>query len=269
MEQKKLSTSRRFRIASHSRADQFGYVESSVNVEPLLELKRTLEQNGHTEVTIEHLFIKAIAEPIKEARYLNGRIVGGQYYEFETVDIASVVTREQGRDMSILKHKDVPNTPILALAETAKSDAKKSKSGQSGEKTRSNLIHSLPIPLLRIITRTLTWFNEYWGVSIPPVMDEPYMTGSAVVSNVGVFDTQDTRAFAHLPTAFGTGLFVALHGIEEQAIAENGSVSAQKRLPFTCTVDHRLLDGHEGFDLISALRERLQNPKNWLQTDLN
>lgn len=264
MERKPLSTSRRFRIASHSRADQYGYVESSVNAEPLLAAKQTLHQDGHTDVTIEHLFIKALAEPIREARYLNGRFVAGRFYEFETVDIASVVTREGGRDMSIIKHKNVPGTPIETLTETARSGAKKSKTGQSGEETRKKLIHALPIPLLRTITRTMTWLNEYWGVSIPPVMDEPYMTGSAVVSNVGIFDTEDTRAFAQLPTAFGTGLFVALHGIEEQAVAENGSVKAQKRLPFTCTVDHRLLDAHEGFELLSGLRERLEAPEGWL-----
>lgn len=91
------------------------------------------------------------------------------------------------------------------------------------------------------------------------------MTGAAVVSNVGAFDTQHTRAYAHLPASFGTGLFVVLHGVEEQAVAENGTVKAQKRLPFTFTVDHRVMDGHEGFDLLSNLRDRLENPQRWLQ----
>jgi pyruvate/2-oxoglutarate dehydrogenase complex dihydrolipoamide acyltransferase (E2) component len=265
MKRKQLSTSRRFRIASHSPADQYGYVESSVNAEPLLEAQQTLQTNRDTDVTIEHLFVKALAEPIEEARYLNGRFVLGRYYEFETVDIATVVTREEGQDMSIIKHTNVPETAIETLAQKARTEAHKSKAGSGGEKTRSQLIHSLPISLLRTITGTLTWLNEYWGVSIPPVMDEPYMTGAAVVSNVGIFDTKDTRAFAHLPSAFGTGLFVALHGIEEQAVAENGTAKTQKRLPFTCTVDHRLLDGHEGFQLLSSLRERLENPESWLQ----
>jgi hypothetical protein len=110
MKQKRLSTSRRFCIVSHSPADQFGYVESSVKAEPLLEATDTLRQNDHTNVTIEHLFINALSVPISEVRYLNGRIIGGRFYEFDTVDIASVATRAQSRDMSIVKHKNVPNT---------------------------------------------------------------------------------------------------------------------------------------------------------------
>lgn len=265
MKQKQLSTSRRFRFASHSRADKYGYVESSVNAEPLLDARRALRKNGFTNVTIEHLFTKALAEPIKNARYLNGRYVCGRFYEFDTVDIATVVTRQEGRDMSILKHKNVPETTIEALAEQAESEVQKRQAGTSRERTRSRFIHSLPVPLLRTLTQTLTWLNEYWGIKIPPVMDEPYMTGAAVISNVGIFDTNDTRAFANLPTAFGTGLFVALHGVEEQAVADNGTVTTQKRLPFTFTVDHRMLDGHEGFELLSDLRERLETPKNWLE----
>lgn len=265
MDRKDLSTSRRFRIASHGPADCYGYVESSVNAQPLLDAKQKLHQNGHPNVTVEHLFVKALADPIGKARYLNGRFVWGSYYEFDTIDIATVVTREEGRDMSIIKHKNVPETSVDVLAETAQSSTRTSQAGESGEKTRSRLIHALPISLLRPLIRTITWLNEYWGVSIPPAMDEPYMTGAAVVSNVGIFDTEKTRAYAHLPAAFGTALFVVLHGIEEQAVAENGTVKAQKRLPFTFTVDHRVMDGHEGFDLLSNLRERLENPGRWLE----
>jgi chloramphenicol O-acetyltransferase len=269
MDRKQLSTSRRFRFASHGGADKYGYVESSVNAKPLLDARESLHKDGHTDVTIEHLFIKALTEPINEARYLNGRFVFERYYEFDSIDISSVVTREQGRDMSIIKHENVPETDIESLARTAKSDAEQSKAGESGEKERSKLLHSLPIPVLRFITGTLTWLNEYWGFSIPPVMDEPYMTGAAVVSNVGIFDTEYSRGYAHLPAAFGTGLFIVLHAIEEQAVAEDGTVKAQQRLPFTMTFDHRVLDGHEGFELLASLREQLENPENWLETDMN
>lgn len=173
MERKELSTSRRFRIASHGPADRYGYVESSVNAHPLLDARDTLHRNGHTDVTVEHLFVKALADPIRNARYLNGRFVCGSYYEFDTVDIATVVTREEGRDMSIIKHENVPKTTIDTLAETAKSDARRSQAGERGEETRSRMIHALPIPLLRTLVRTMTWLNEYWGARFPPRWTSP------------------------------------------------------------------------------------------------
>lgn len=85
---------------------------------------------------------------------------------------------------------------------------------------------------------------------------EQFHGGGFTVSNLGMFGISEFYAIINPPQA----AILAISGIEEKPVVENGNILIGKRMKVTLSVDHRIVDGADAAKFIKKLQEVLENP---------
>ncbi|WP_299791985.1 pyruvate dehydrogenase complex dihydrolipoamide acetyltransferase [uncultured Marivita sp.] len=84
-----------------------------------------------------------------------------------------------------------------------------------------------------------------------------YQGGSFAISNLGMFGIENFDAVINPP--HGAILAVGA-GMKKPVVAEDGSVTVATVMSMTLSVDHRVIDGALGAELLEAIVDNLENP---------
>ena len=85
---------------------------------------------------------------------------------------------------------------------------------------------------------------------------EEYTGGSFTISNLGMLGISHFVAVINPPQA----AILAIGGIEDKAVIEDGEVVAGKVMTLTLSADHRVIDGVAGAKFIKTVQKFLENP---------
>ncbi|NNF28869.1 MAG: 2-oxo acid dehydrogenase subunit E2, partial [Gemmatimonadetes bacterium] len=85
---------------------------------------------------------------------------------------------------------------------------------------------------------------------------EEYTGSTFSLSNLGMFGIQEFTAVINPPEA---GI-LAVGGVEERPVVENGQVTARPRMRMTMSCDHRVIDGATGARFLQTLKGFLEEP---------
>lgn len=80
--------------------------------------------------------------------------------------------------------------------------------------------------------------------------------GTFTISNLGMYGIEEFNAIINPPQA----AIVAVGGIKDEPVVENGAVVAGKTLRLTLSCDHRVVDGADAAGFLRDLRELLERP---------
>ena len=86
---------------------------------------------------------------------------------------------------------------------------------------------------------------------------EEYQGGTFAISNLGMFGIDNFDAVINPP--HGAILAVGA-GAKKPVVGEDGELTVATVMSVTLSVDHRLIDGARGAELLSAIKENLENP---------
>lgn len=87
------------------------------------------------------------------------------------------------------------------------------------------------------------------------------MEGSTfTTSNLGMFGVDSFTAIINPPNS----CILAIGGIRDTPVVENGSIVAGKRMKLTLSCDHRVVDGAVGAQFIATLKDLLESPLSLL-----
>ncbi|MCL3883667.1 pyruvate dehydrogenase complex dihydrolipoamide acetyltransferase [Marivita sp. GX14005] len=84
-----------------------------------------------------------------------------------------------------------------------------------------------------------------------------YQGGSFAISNLGMFGIENFDAVINPP--HGAILAVGA-GLKKPVVGEDGDVTVATRMSMTLSVDHRVIDGALGAELLQAITDNLENP---------
>ncbi|WP_417603494.1 pyruvate dehydrogenase complex dihydrolipoamide acetyltransferase [Primorskyibacter flagellatus] len=84
-----------------------------------------------------------------------------------------------------------------------------------------------------------------------------YQGGSFAISNLGMFGVENFDAVINPP--HGAILAVGA-GIKKPVVGPDGDLTAATIMSVTLSVDHRVIDGALGAELLAAIKENLENP---------
>src|SRR5262245_62969997 len=113
----KMTTRRKLAIATWSAPREPNiYGKLTVDAGPALKYVEEARQKSGEKVTITHFVGKAVAEALKQAPSLNGRILFGRYRPHKTVDLAFLVSFEEGRDLAKVKIANADRKTIVEMA---------------------------------------------------------------------------------------------------------------------------------------------------------
>jgi pyruvate dehydrogenase E2 component (dihydrolipoamide acetyltransferase) len=88
------------------------------------------------------------------------------------------------------------------------------------------------------------------------LMPEEYTGATFSVSNLGAFGIDHFTAIINPPEA---GI-LAIGGIAQQPVVDNGAIVVRRRMRLTMSCDHRVIDGAMGAAFLQTLRTNLENP---------
>ena len=256
----KMSIRRKLAIASWGEPSE-GNIYGKLTVDMTRAQRYLDELRGHSgeKVTVTHLVGKAIAEALRRAPTLNGRIMLGHYVPFDTVDIAFLVALEGGNDLAKAKICDVDKKSIVELAHELGERTSRLRGGGDNDFEKSKgAIKVLPTWLLRPVVALSGFLASSLGVTMKPLGIQPFPFGSCIITNVGMFGVDE--AFVP-PTPFArVPLYILIGAVREHAVVQDGQIVAQKQLTITATIDHRFIDGAQLAVLAKTVRSILEDP---------
>lgn len=85
---------------------------------------------------------------------------------------------------------------------------------------------------------------------------DDYTGGTFTISNLGMFGVKHFTAIINPPEA----CILAVSGIDEVPVVENGSVVPGHRMALTLSSDHRVVDGAQAAQFLRDLKQTLENP---------
>jgi pyruvate dehydrogenase E2 component (dihydrolipoamide acetyltransferase) len=88
------------------------------------------------------------------------------------------------------------------------------------------------------------------------LMPEEYTGATFSVSNLGMFGIREFTAIINPPEA---GI-LAVGGVEERPVVEDGEVVVRPRMTVTMSCDHRVIDGAQGSRFLQTLKGMLEEP---------
>lgn len=83
-----------------------------------------------------------------------------------------------------------------------------------------------------------------------------YLGGSFTISNLGMYGISEFTAIINPPQA----AILAVAGIEEKPVVEEGKIVIGKVMRLTLSADHRIIDGAAGAQFLKTLQKLLENP---------
>ena len=84
-----------------------------------------------------------------------------------------------------------------------------------------------------------------------------YQGGAFAISNLGMFGIDNFDAIVNPPHA---GILAVGSGVKKPVVGEDGELTVATVMSVTMSVDHRVIDGALGADLLKAIVENLENP---------
>ncbi len=84
-----------------------------------------------------------------------------------------------------------------------------------------------------------------------------YQGGSFAISNLGMFGIDNFDAIINPPHA---AILAVGAGVKKPVVKADGSVGVATVMSVTLSVDHRVIDGALGANLLQAIKDNLENP---------
>ena len=84
-----------------------------------------------------------------------------------------------------------------------------------------------------------------------------YVGGAFTVSNLGMFGIDNFDAIINPPHG---GILAVGAGVKKPIVGEDGELAVATVMSVTLSVDHRVIDGALGAELLAAIKDNLENP---------
>ncbi|WP_415920249.1 pyruvate dehydrogenase complex dihydrolipoamide acetyltransferase [Tateyamaria sp. SN6-1] len=88
-----------------------------------------------------------------------------------------------------------------------------------------------------------------------------YQGGSFAISNLGMFGIDNFDAIINPPHA---AILAVGAGVKKPVVGDDGEVTVATVMSTTLSVDHRVIDGALGANLLNAIKDNLENPMSML-----
>lgn len=256
----RMSTRRKLAISTWSAPREGNiYGKLTVDMTKAKAYIAHLRETTGEKVTITHLVGKAVAEALKKAPTLNGRIVWGRFEPLPEINISFLVALEEGLDLAKAKVDNLDRKSVADVARELRALAARLHRGEDDDFNKSKgLLRALPTWLLRPLLFVTGWIASAVGMSVPALGIERFPFGSCIITSVGMLGLDE--AFAP-PTPFArVPVLVLVGAMGDHPAVVDGELAVRPQLTITATIDHRFIDGFQGGVLAKVVRSILEDP---------
>lgn len=261
--QRRASSWRRIALGTWRSPDDptvYGLLDVDVT-DALAFIQEERERTG-VHITLTHLVGKAVATALRERPDANAIVRAGQrVYLRETVDIFFQVALDSGENLSGAKLRHVDSKDLADIAREMGDRVGRIRTHRDPELERTHrILRDLPAPMRRPLMRAMAFLTYDLGVNLERFGIPFDGFGSAMVTNVGMFDLPVGLApivpFSHCPIVLTIG------SVQDRPMAVEGRVEIRSAVTIGATFDHRLIDGYQAGQLARRFRDVLTDPRS-------
>lgn len=259
----RLGSFRRFALAMWRDApDGRIYGTMFLDVTKCLALAKQVEQEHGIKLTMGHFIGKAVALALRENPQFNAKIMWGNIYEKETVDVYFQVDMGEGGDLSGVTVERADEKSLIDIAKELREKAQRLRKGEDEqyEKTQKGCFGWIPPFVLRPFVKTLMFLQCELGVDLRwfGIKAKPDPFGTVMVTNVGMFGID--IAYAPLVTFSRVPLVALVGRVAEEAVVIDGKIEIRPILSASATFDHRFGDGAHIGRIVRTVRKFVEDP---------
>ncbi|MBL4848889.1 MAG: 2-oxo acid dehydrogenase subunit E2 [Planctomycetes bacterium] len=236
------------------------YGHQQLRVKRALQFQDDLEEKFGIRPSIGMLMGRAVAVALTETPEANSKIIWGQAYIKDTVDVYYQVDLGDGTDLSGVVVADVGKKTILEVAKTLRDRAGKLHKGEDVqyEKTQKGCLSRMPSWILRPLLGVLTFFEYNLGLTPSILGAQPEPFGTVMVTNVSMFGID--VAYAPLIPVARVPLIALVGAVVDTAIVVDGEVVVEPCMNGSATFDHRVLDGNKIGRIVRRVKAYMEDP---------
>lgn len=237
------------------------YYCNTVNIEPIQKYIKEKRREGKR-ITMFNVVVTALLQVLNQRPNLNRFIAGRRLYKHDSFEVLYTVKTDLSDDglESVAKIQLAEDDNIDSVTENMTETVQSIIDG-SEEKWDDKLIRyfsKAPRWLLRSILNVLRWM-DFHGILPSFFLDTIPMYSSVFVSHLGSIG--GGSLFHHLYEFGTTSVFLTIGKVYEKPIKNrDGSVSWQKSVDLSFTIDERIVDGYYMIKSLNMLDQLLLNP---------
>ena len=242
------------------------YGFETVDVDDLMDYLAEVSRASGRKVTLTTFLTKGISDVFAQYPELNTIVVNNRVQFRENIDafcqVAVADKTGASADLSGVKIRNSDRQSLVDIADRLHNRAEKVRKGQDEEiEQTKSMIDKIPPLLLPKMMRLFDVLTYVVPVDLGKIgiRDDPF--GSFMVSNCAPFDIK--LGFAPLVPSSRTPMVVLPGVIEDHAFVYDGEVVVKKGCQIAFTCDHRCFDGLQIGQFVRAIRDRLNNPRDY------
>lgn len=222
--------------------------------------QRAVEAKFGVKPTVGQLMGRAAAVALKANPQGNAKIIWGQAYIKDTVDVYYQVDVEDGKDLSGVVIPSVDSKTIVDVNEALRARARKLREGKDEqyEQTQKGLLPRLPSWLLRPILGLLMFMEYNLGTTAKWVGAKPEPFGTVMVTDVSNFGID--VAYAPLVPVSRVPFIILVGEVRDMPWVTDGKLCVRPTVVGAATIDHRIMDGNRIGKISKLVVDYMQNP---------
>jgi pyruvate dehydrogenase E2 component (dihydrolipoamide acetyltransferase) len=240
------------------------YGTLKLRAEKMLSYVEAFRARTGRKLTITHVMAKAVALVLSEMPDANAILRKNRIWLREDIGVFFQVAMEDPKtgeiDLSGATVFDAHRKSLVEIFDEFSARVTKVKKGKDKELegTRSSF-RRMPYSLLRWVLDALGYLSFELNLDLrwAGVPRDPF--GSAMVTNIGSLGLEEAYVplvpYSHVP------LLLAVGTIQDEAVVEDGALSAGKVLRVCATFDHRVLDGMHAARMSKHLARIFADPE--------
>lgn len=236
------------------------YGNSQVNVYKARQFRKDVLEKFGVKPSYGQLMGRAVANALTQVPEGNAKIIWGQAYLKDTVDVYFQVDIEGGKDLSGVVINDCGRKTIVQVCEELRDLATKLRKGQDEqyEKTQKGCIGAMPGWAMRHLLGFLTFLEYNLGITPTWLGARPEPFGTVMVTNVSMFGID--VAYAPLVPVSRVPMVILVGRVVDMPWAVKGEIKIRPAISLSATFDHRLLDGYKIGKFSRLVRGYMENP---------
>lgn len=229
---------------------------------------KAYNQKHHCKVTLTHYVAKVLGLTIAQFPNINGLIKWNRIYRRDTVDIFLQVAvdnpdKHHSEHLSGAKISRIDQKSLKDISIELSSQALSIRQDKDPQFQKTfSIAQSLPLWLLKPLVRIHEFLVYNLQIKAPSLGLVPDPFGSAMLTSVGPLDVP--AGFAPIVPPSRCPFLICLGRIEDKPWVIDGQLQVRPVADFTCTFDHRFMDGLVASKMFKGFMEALYHPQDHL-----
>ncbi len=212
-------------------------------------------------ITLTHMVTAALGRIFKlDLPEINVFIKRGRYVERDDVSVMIAVNMKKGQEMGSIRIRHADQKSVFEIAEEIRTKAAASRQGEENTTVRNKYtLGAIPWPFRRFTFLVLKWITNTLGFQIPALGLTHSAFGSVLLSNIGTHGL-NTGMAALFPGA-KLPCVIIMGKAEKRPVVRDDEIVIRTIMPFTATIDHRIMDGFHAGVMANRMKYYMSHPE--------